>query len=60
MLPIRWAQLEAKGTTLATGLPRLVMTIPSGSRWSRTERHCALNWDAFIWDIAIPVYYWSY
>jgi hypothetical protein len=46
MLPIRSAQPDSMGISRATGFPCFVMTMPSGSRWSSSERHCSLNFDA--------------
>src|SRR5271165_4562890 len=48
MLPMRGAQPESAGMTRATGFPCLVTTMPSGSRWSSSERHCSLNLEALI------------
>jgi len=43
MLPIRSAQLVLIGTSFATGLPRLVITMPSGPTRSTSAKHCSLN-----------------
>src|SRR5258708_5556275 len=48
MLPMSSAQLELAGTSRATGLPCLVIRMPSGSRLSSSIRHCSLNLDALI------------
>lgn len=50
--PIRPAGSALKGTSFATGLPCLVMTIPSGPTRSRRERHCSLNFaDAIVFTV---------
>ena len=41
--PIKVAESVPKGMSLAMGLPRLVITMPSGSFCSRRARHCSLN-----------------
>src|ERR1022692_2171437 len=46
--PIRWAQPDSMGMTLATGLPCLVITIPAASKWSIGNKHCSLNLDGFM------------
>ena len=48
MLPIKAAQPEPIGITLATGLPRFVITMPSALRSSSKLRHCSLNFEALI------------
>src|ERR1035437_9837827 len=48
MLPIRAAQPEPIGITLATALPRFVITMPSAPRSSSKLRHCSLNFEALI------------
>ena len=54
-LPIRPAQSEVIGISLATGLPCLVTTTPSGRRLSNSERHCSLNLEALIRSIEFMV-----
>ena len=53
-LPISAAQPEPIGITLATGLPRFVITMPSAPRSSSRLRHCSLNFEALIRRIVSP------
>ena len=55
---MRLAESAANGISLATGLPRFVITMPSGSTASSSARHRSLNFAAAIVFMVI-LYGWS-